>query len=321
MTERVLKDLPDDIGGPSVDVIEADSLTQEIFINDYVRTNTPCLIKNAIKHWPAIEKWKEKQYLVNAAGNYELDVYSIRNYLNNKKMKDNGKQLTFSEGLELALQEDDTVVSMPANTIDKDGQFSELLQDVGGFSFLESQPDPYIYDRNRFFAYKSAGTAWHQHPLDESLMCQVVGSKRVALLCSTNADYPLFEKAFRVDDHGKYSALLEKNAQYLSLVTVEEGDSLYIPPYWYHGIDPVDEKFGITFAHCWKSSLHKFGEMKYPKNRANLVGIFTCLPYIPNYFAFLLFSLCARGLFLEKMNKLKKFFRKATPESDMARED
>jgi ribosomal protein L16 Arg81 hydroxylase len=309
MSEKVLKDFPSYIGGEPVDVVEARGLTQDVFINKYVRKNRPCLIKRAVTDWPALKKWKEKQYLSDLVGEYELDVYSQRNYLDFKKRKANVKKMSFSEGLHLAHKKDDSVVSMPANTIDSKGQFRELEGDMGVFSFLDSQPKPHIYDKNRFFAYKGAGTSWHQHPFDETLMCQIVGAKKVALLCSTNPDYNLLEQAFRKDDHDKYQLLLKKNSNYLSVITVEEGDSLYIPPYWFHGIDPVDSDFGVTLAHCWKSYLFKFGEMRYPINKVNLLSIITNFPYIFNYTTLLIFKLCALGFITVKINKLKSWLR------------
>jgi len=310
MSEKVLKDFPKEIGNQKIDSIISEDLTQEIFIQEYVNKNKPCLIKNAIRHWPAMEKWKKQDYLSELVGEYELDVYSIRNHLNFKIMQEHGQQLKFSEGLRLAHQKGEMVVSMPANTIKEDGQFNELLEDIGSFSFLSEQPNPYVYDRNRFFAYKNAGTAWHLHPHDETLMCQVVGSKKVALLCSTHPDYSNLQSAFAVDNDKKYSLLLKENAKDLTLITVEEGDALYLPPYWFHGIDPVDSNFGVTLAHCWKSKIHKFGDMRYPSNKESLKGVVRCLPYIPNYYTLLLFSLCVRGLFLFNINILMKMFSK-----------
>ena len=305
MREKVLKDMPKELNSEPISVFEAGQLTQAKFLNDYVKKNRPCLIKNAVKDWPAFHKWKDPNYLYDLCGDIELEVYAHRNYLNIKKMRRNVKKMNFSEALKLANENDDSVISMPANKIDNTGPFSELATDIGSFSFIENQSSPFLYHKNRFFAYKGAGTSWHQHPVDETLLCQIVGAKKVGLFCSSNPDYPQFEKAFRQDDHDQYQALLKKNARFLSVVTVEEGDSLYIPPYWFHGIDTVDNNFGISLAHCWSSSLDKFGETKYPTNRKYLFQLFKGLP---SRNTIMMFTLCFGGLLLKGVKKMQRLF-------------
>lgn len=39
---------------------------------------------------------------------------------------------------------------------------------------------------------------------------------------------------------------------------MEAGDVLYIPPHWYHGIDPVGAEVGCTLAHCFRSPYSRF---------------------------------------------------------------
>jgi hypothetical protein len=38
--------------------------------------------------------------------------------------------------------------------------------------------------------------------------------------------------------------------------TLQEGDSLYIPPLWWHGIVPLHDSFGATATVTWRSPLH-----------------------------------------------------------------
>ena len=44
------------------------------------------------------------------------------------------------------------------------------------------------------------------------------------------------------------------------VVDVLEGDALYIPPYWHHGVVPTDANVGFTLAYCWASPIHILGD-------------------------------------------------------------
>jgi hypothetical protein len=91
-------------------------------------------------------------------------------------------------------------------------------------------------------------------------MCQINGTKRVGLLP------PGIPKAKFVSEFLNAERYLEGEALDADLdlkpmiVDVEEGDALYIPPYWYHGVMPVDDKVGFTLAFCWRSPIHILGK-------------------------------------------------------------
>ena len=46
-----------------VPVLEAASLGEDTFRNDYVAHSRPCVIRGAIRHWPATTKWRDNAYL------------------------------------------------------------------------------------------------------------------------------------------------------------------------------------------------------------------------------------------------------------------
>jgi len=54
-------------------MVDIDSLS---FLADYVKQNRPLVIKNAISNWPALEKWKSNEYLVETMGDSEVSVAS-----------------------------------------------------------------------------------------------------------------------------------------------------------------------------------------------------------------------------------------------------
>jgi hypothetical protein len=56
------------------------------------------------------------------------------------------------------------------------------------------------------------------------------------------------------DDAGAFAGLEGANLHW-HYANVEEGDALYIPPLWWHGIIPANSEFGVTAAVPWRSPL------------------------------------------------------------------
>jgi hypothetical protein len=133
----------------------------------------------------------------------------------------------------------------------------ELQADLGGIAFLSGAAPAFSYPPARYFFYRNAGTTWHYHPFDETLMCQIVGSKRIGLLNvhtpSNAAVRALFLKEDYYDDPVLFDSLA--GLPWFS-ADLEEGDSLYIPPLWWHGIVPTHDGFGATATVTWRSPLH-----------------------------------------------------------------
>lgn len=117
-----------------------------------------------------------------------------------------------------------------------------------------------MYDRMRLFLYRGAATNWHYHSTDETLMCQVKGAKRVGLFGPHVKDIGNVTR-FLLEERQLEGEKLD-SALDLSpyMADVEEGDALYIPPYWHHAVVPHDLEVGFTLACCWKSPLHKLGD-------------------------------------------------------------
>ena len=46
----------------NISVVDAKELIKSEFYKNWVSKNKPCLIKNAIKHWPAIQKQPEQKH-------------------------------------------------------------------------------------------------------------------------------------------------------------------------------------------------------------------------------------------------------------------
>ena len=125
------------------------------------------------------------------------------------------------------------------------------------FLFLTTALPPILYDPHvRHFFYRNAGTTWHYHPFDETLMCQVIGSKKIGLLSAKTTYQKSLHSVFFQEDYYDDASLLARfehaDLRWFS-ATLEEGDALYIPPLWWHGVIPLSRSFGVTTAVVWRS--------------------------------------------------------------------
>lgn len=246
-------------------MLEANSLGKEEFWNEFVCKHKPVLIKGAIEKWPAVAKWGIPGYLEEFS---EVEVAMSRTFnplpiVPYRQMASRRQKLCACLK-QIHMARDDETYSIATIPVPRTWE-----SDLGDYSFLDQRYDlrPRIYPRRRLFVYKNASTEWHYHLTDETLTTQIVGSKRVSL--------------FRLDckNWELYSKPIEANLHHLSCRThffpnehqiikyegiLNPGDVLYLPPFWWHGIDTADENFGITLAHCFRTPLKRLGDWKEP---------------------------------------------------------
>ncbi|HTI10445.1 MAG TPA: cupin-like domain-containing protein [Puia sp.] len=250
--------IPDIQNAARAPIVYAEDLTTEVFQHKWVDNNRPCLIKKAVQHWPAVGKWRSKDYWLSTCDNFGVTVFPHENHVDYSRIK--GEDMPFYDAIERLFQNRDPVFSIPARKISGEKQVARLLDDIKGFHFLPSAPMPRDYDRQRLFIYRRAATAWHYHAIDETLMCQVNGAKRVALL---PPDIPHPKNVIHYLRQERYldGKPLDPSLKLKPMIAdVEEGDALYIPPYWHHGVAPKDGEIGFTLAYCWASPWHKLGD-------------------------------------------------------------
>ncbi len=249
--------------------VQAKDLTQEIFWQDYVCKHLPLVIKQGASHWPAVTKWGEPGYLesIPSDGKAWLSrTFNPRQLIVLKKVVQVKK---VPECLrEMREAPDHHTYSMPGIPV-----YKEWKKDIGDYAFISRDKfikPPRDYDRQRMFAYRNAATDWHYHPTDETLATQLCGKKRFSL--------------FRLDDSNwdDCANIIEPNLHHLncakllfppnlSLVKYEAilapGDVAYIPPFWWHGVDPEDSALGVTLAHCFRTPWHRLGDWQDPITR------------------------------------------------------
>lgn len=231
----------------------AGTLGEAEFLSEYVAKGRPVVIREAVAHWPARTKWRDKDYLKRQSGHHRVFVYP-HEYLNVTAVNEIGRrELSFAEAVDF-LHAPDTEMGFVGTAMP-----IELLPDVGDFRFFPGTPEPaFFYHDIRYFLFRNAGTTWHYHPLDETLMCQLIGRKRVGLLPMlsprAHAIRNIFVSEAYYTDPSAFDGFDNSGHTWLE-ATVDEGDALYIPPLWWHGVVTVGPAFGVTAPVTWRSPL------------------------------------------------------------------
>ena len=250
---KILGNVPGMKHAAEVPTLNAGELTEAAFKAEYVAHSRPCVIKGAVSHWAALKKWRDKAYLKRLSGQRGTFIYESEYHITLKRIKHYEKPTSFAEALERLHASDVSRAIVPTD------MFPELSPDLGGVPFLGSTEPAFWYPRTRLFFFRNAGTAWHYHPFDETLTCQVVGVKKIGLVDMKppfNIDLrDIFFAEGYYDDPKAFAALEHANIRWLS-ATLEEGDALYLPPLWWHGVSPVTASFGVTAALTWRSPPH-----------------------------------------------------------------
>lgn len=253
-------------------VIDASELTPERFRREYVHRHQPLLIRRAASGWPALAKWSAPGYLEARSGDMMAKVGRGLNPAHAETYVLTEQHLAGTLAAMRAAPADATY-SIPAFAVPRPWE-----HDLGGYGFLDAALDrkPRMYPRNRLFVYRNASTEWHYHPFDETITTQLGGAKRISLFRLTGASWL------------PYSALIESGAHHAAggrarlqaapaLVKLEgvlqAGDAVYIPPFWWHGIDPTDATMGFTLAHCFRSPVTRLAAWRDPITRRVLQGM------------------------------------------------
>jgi hypothetical protein len=148
--------------------------------------------------------------------------------------------------------------------------FGSLLSDVDTFPFLPRLTSSRRYPRYRAFFYRNSYTDWHYHPVDEALMSQIVGTKEVLLLPPDSVTWNALTSVLRRNSHMcdfDFDQAPEFKRLRPHRVLVTPGDALYIPAFWWHAVESVEDKFGITVATTFRTPLQVCGDLSFPAAR------------------------------------------------------
>lgn len=261
-----LQQVPNYKGAIPIEEVRAETLVDALFYRDFVDCMKPCLVKNAIEHWPAYRLWDSSEYILNVVGNKDVMVakeplVEYQNAANrNVALKERINRAFFKTRLREFFTDvtstDGGYRALHSYPLKKYSVLERLGKDVLGFSFIKSPPVPKSYPMHRIFIYRRSYSDWHFHPVDETLMCQVKGFKEVLLIEPGGESFAALLEigqsigyVYDVDiaRFPKYEII----HPYRALVC--PGDALYIPPFWFHAVEALDNDWGITVASCWGS--------------------------------------------------------------------
>ncbi|MDO3424746.1 MULTISPECIES: cupin-like domain-containing protein [Chryseobacterium] len=235
-----------------IDIV--DDITQEEFIEKYLKPRKPVVIKNMARKWPAYQKWT-MEYMKEVVGDVEVPLYDSSKADPAAPINASAARMKFGDYIDLIQREPTDLRIFLFDPI----KFApKLLEDyispkelMGGF--LDKYP-------NMFFGGKGSVTFLHfDIDMAHIFHTHFNGRKHILLF-----DYKWKERLYQIPyatyaledydienpDFTKFPALdgVEGIECYL-----EHGDTLFMPTGWWHWMKYLDGSFSISLR-AWDKS-------------------------------------------------------------------
>lgn len=229
-----------------------DSISPEDFRKTYYSTNTPVVVKNFSKDWPAREKWNW-DYFKQAVGEKEVGVYNnVKSDAYTPINKADG-YMKFGEYLDMVKKGPVELRIFLFNI------FQHAPQLVKDFSWPDHFMKGFVKKYPMLFV-GGAGSITHMHfdiDLSHILHTQFMGRKRV-LLFPYEQQHRLYRKPFEVLSLADFSRYWQNNGKpdyekfpALKLADgydfiLEHGDTLFMPAGYWHHMEYLDSGFAMS---------------------------------------------------------------------------
>jgi len=235
----------------------------EAFYRDYMAKSgneetggeigTPVVLEGVASHWPAVKKWRERDYILDVVGDRTVPIEVGETYVHDAWTQ---KLMTVREFVEEYVErarEDGApgdVGYLAQHEIFE--QCPELKRDIeepmycvlgtGGVNAV-----------NAWFGPAHTVSPAHTDP-HHNLLCQVVGAKRVRLFAPSETPrmYPHVES--KMSNTSRVDVMrpdLNEFPEFASAAffdaTLLPGDALYIPPGWWHHVRALDVSFSVSY--------------------------------------------------------------------------
>ncbi|WP_294201191.1 cupin-like domain-containing protein [Chryseobacterium sp. sg2396] len=235
-----------------IDIV--DDITQEEFIEKYLKPRKPVVIKNMAKKWPAYQKWT-MEYMKEVVGDVEVPLYDSSKADPAAPINASAAKMKFGDYIDMIQREPTDLRIFLFDPI----KFApKLLEDyispkelMGGF--LDKYP-------NMFFGGQGSVTFLHfDIDMAHIFHTHFNGRKHILLF-----DYKWRERLYQIPyatyaledydienpDFTKFPALdgVEGIECYL-----EHGDTLFMPTGWWHWMKYLDGSFSISLR-AWDKS-------------------------------------------------------------------
>ncbi|MBS1745816.1 MAG: cupin-like domain-containing protein [Bacteroidetes bacterium] len=234
-------------------VTVVDDLSPEDFKRDFFKTNTPVVIKNFSKKWPAYSKWNW-DYFKSIVGDKKVALY------NNVK-SDAYTPINKADDYKTFAEYVDMIRSGPAAwRIFLFNIFSHAPQLTKDFTW----PDEYMkgfVKRVPMLFTGGQGSITHMHfdiDLSHIIHTQFAGRKRV-LLFPFSEQHKLYRKPYEVLSLADFSNYYDDEKTKVDLqkfpaleiangldVTLEHGDTLFMPGGYWHHMEYLDSGFAMS---------------------------------------------------------------------------
>lgn len=237
------------------DIAHFDCPSLQEFENKCFKPQTPALLLNTIRHWPALEKWRNLNYLLQLAGNRTVPIeigssYSTEDWSQQlMKIKDFLRRQFFNEAT-------NSKDSMDIEYLAQHELFEQIPQLKKDFSvpdYCSLGENKEAVDIKAWLGPQGTVSPMHYDP-KHNLLCQVFGSKRIILASPNDTDnlYPheseFLSNTSQIDaaklDLEKFPSVSE--VRFFN-VTIQPGDCLYLPPKWWHYVESESPSFSVSF--------------------------------------------------------------------------
>ncbi|KAM4662414.1 bifunctional peptidase and (3S)-lysyl hydroxylase JMJD7 isoform 1-T1 [Discoglossus pictus] len=251
------------------------------FYRDWISPNRPCIIRNALSHWPALQKWT-LDYLRSCVGSKTVSVAVTPNGYADAVFKDRfvmpeERNLLFSNVLDIVEKKIKShgVFYIQKQCSNLTEEFPELIDDVESHIPWMSEALGKTPDAVNFWLGESAAVTSLHKDHYENLYCVVSGEKHFILHPPSDRPfipYDVYQPAtYHVHEDGSFSVVDSESAEKVPWIpldplepdlslypeyaqtrplhcTVRAGEMLYLPSLWFHH---VRQSHGCIAVNYW----------------------------------------------------------------------
>lgn len=240
------------------DVLILDSPSVQEFRENHFDKSMPAILTGCMKHWPALSKWIQPQYLLRVASHRIVPIEVGSNYTKESWSQDMVKfQDFFRRQFMDDVQSSDRIEYLAQHNLFD--QIPALKDDilVPDYCCISNQCDAIDndieHDIKAWLGPKGTISPMHHDP-KHNLLCQIFGYKRVILAAPSDSchlypfDGNLLNNTSQIDaEHFDLDRFpLVKNAKFYE-ITLYRGEMLYIPPKWWHYVRSLSKSFSVSF--------------------------------------------------------------------------
>lgn len=245
-------------------IARIDTPTTEDFRRNFISRSKPVIIEGATENWKALSSWTD-DYLKSVIGATKVRVeVSSNNYFpslqDGPKTERQYRQISFADYVGFISSENTRADKYYLSDSSLFEKFPILAADIGYPAFLDKR----LTLRNSWW-FGAAGTITPLHyDLVYNLIVQVRGRKRFTLFAPKQLKllYPMAKSSrrahfSRVNIERPDLAAFPKFRQTVRLeFTLEAGEMLFIPPFWWHQVQSLERAISLNF--WWKISWREY---------------------------------------------------------------